>query len=141
MSPFKGGAKSADSKQSKNAKKREAKKARQAAEAADTAPPGAAPAATSNAQSRPQTATTTSTPGSAQPPQQQKEHSPLMGPGVLTGDPETDKRIKNLQKKLREINGLKKAQESGKKLELNQLSKLEKEDELATELKSLCIKE
>jgi len=136
-----GGAKSADSKQSKNAKKREAKKARQAAEAADTAPPGAAPAATSNAQSRPQTATTTSTPGSAQPPQQQKEHSPLMGPGVLTGDPETDKRIKNLQKKLREINGLKKAQESGKKLELNQLSKLEKEDELATELKSLCIKE
>ena len=64
-----------------------------------------------------------------------------MGPGVLTGDPETDKRIKNLQKKLREINGLKKAQESGKKLELNQLSKLEKEDELATELKSLCIKE
>lgn len=136
-----GGAKSADSKQSKNAKKREAKKARQAAEAADTAPPGAAPASTSNAQSRPQTATTTSTPGSAQPPQQQKEHSPLMGPGVLTGDPETDKRIKNLQKKLREINGLKKAQESGKKLELNQLSKLEKEDELATELKSLCIKE
>ena len=64
-----------------------------------------------------------------------------MGPGVLTGDPETDKRIKNLQKKLREINGLRKAKESGKKLELNQTAKLDKEEELVKELKSLCIKE
>ena len=64
-----------------------------------------------------------------------------MGPGVLTGDPETDKRIKNLQKKLREINGLRKRKEAGQKLELNQMAKLEKEDELANELKSLCIKE
>ena len=63
-----------------------------------------------------------------------------MGPGVLTGDPETDKKIKNLQKKVREIHGLRRAQESGKKLELNQLTKLEKEDELTNELKSLCIK-
>ena len=63
-----------------------------------------------------------------------------MGPGVLTGDPETDKRIKNLQKKIREIHGLRRAQESGKKLELNQTTKLEKEEELTNELKSLCIK-
>lgn len=120
-----GGTKSADAKQSKNAKKREAKKARQAAEG--TAAEAAAPAAASP------------TPPSDQQPKP-KEQSPLMGPGVLTGDPETDKKIKNLQKKVREIHGLRRAQESGKKLELNQLTKLEKEDELTNELKSLCIK-
>jgi len=118
-----GGAKSADAKQSKNAKKREAKKARQAAEASSPA----AAAATASAPP-------------ADEQQKPKEQSPLMGPGVLTGDPETDKRIKNLQKKIREIHGLRRAQESGKKLELNQTTKLEKEEELTNELKSLCIK-
>jgi len=120
-----GGAKSADAKLSKNAKKREAKKARQASEE----PPAAAQ------QQQPQQQQ------QQQPQQQQNEQSPLMGPGVLTGNPETDKRIKNLQKKLREIHGLKKAKDSGKKLELNQAAKLDKEDELTKELKALCIKE
>lgn len=119
-----GGHKAADAKLSKNAKKREAKKARKAAE------DGTENEVKTNGAS-------SSAPSMVAP---QKEQSPLMGPAVLTGDPETDKRIKNLQKKLREIHGLKKAKSEGKKLELNQTAKLDKEDELTNELKSLCLK-
>ncbi|ERL91840.1 eukaryotic translation initiation factor 2A [Dendroctonus ponderosae] len=57
----------------------------------------------------------------------------------LTGDPEVDKKLKNIKKKLDAINKLKKEQESGKMLEANQLTKIQAEEELLTELEKLSI--
>ncbi|XP_067943859.1 eukaryotic translation initiation factor 2A-like [Watersipora subatra] len=55
----------------------------------------------------------------------------------LTGDPEKDKRIKNLSKKLQQIQKLREDQASGVVLQNNQLVKLQKEDEIIEELESL----
>ncbi|KAK5904118.1 hypothetical protein CesoFtcFv8_005714 [Champsocephalus esox] len=50
------------------------------------------------------------------------------------GETETDKKIKNLKKKLKAIEELKEQQTSGKVLQKNQLEKLQKEDQLLQEL-------
>lgn len=55
----------------------------------------------------------------------------------LTGDPEKDKKIKSLLKKLDQIEKLKKDQTAGKPLELNQLEKIKKSGELEEELSKL----
>ncbi|KAM6931613.1 eukaryotic translation initiation factor 2A [Lycodopsis pacificus] len=56
-----------------------------------------------------------------------------------SGDPETDKKIKNVKKKLKAIEELKDQQASGKVLQKNQLEKLQKEDQLLKELEELQI--
>ncbi|KAL8617924.1 hypothetical protein ACOMHN_026501 [Nucella lapillus] len=56
-----------------------------------------------------------------------------------TGDPETDKKIRNLRKKLQQIEKLKDQQKSGKPLELNQLEKLKMEGALLQEIEDLEI--
>lgn len=58
-------------------------------------------------------------------------------PFVSTGDPEKDKKIKNLNKKLSDIDKLKQQKASGKQLELNQLAKIEQEPALLQELAQL----
>lgn len=54
-----------------------------------------------------------------------------------TGNPEKDKRIKALQKKIDQIKKLKEDKASGKKLEKNQEDKINKESELIEELEKL----
>ncbi|XP_075058064.1 eukaryotic translation initiation factor 2A [Mixophyes fleayi] len=56
---------------------------------------------------------------------------------ATSGDPETDKKIKNLKKKLKAIDQLKELQASGKLLEKNQIEKMQKEDTLLKELEDL----
>ncbi|XP_067128693.1 eukaryotic translation initiation factor 2A-like [Centruroides vittatus] len=56
---------------------------------------------------------------------------------VFSEDPEKNKKIKNLSKKLDQISKLKEQQRLGKPLELNQLEKIKKENELLEELKLL----
>ncbi|CAL1571228.1 unnamed protein product [Knipowitschia caucasica] len=56
-----------------------------------------------------------------------------------SGDPETDKKIKNLKKKLKAIEDLKEQQRSGKTLQKNQLDKLQKEHQLLEELQALSL--
>ncbi|KAJ8280527.1 hypothetical protein GJAV_G00055910 [Gymnothorax javanicus] len=53
------------------------------------------------------------------------------------GDPETDKKIKNLKKKLKAIEQLKEQQAAGKPLEKNQVEKIQKEAQLLQELEDL----
>ncbi|XP_035381512.1 eukaryotic translation initiation factor 2A [Electrophorus electricus] len=53
------------------------------------------------------------------------------------GDPETDKKIKNLKKKLKAIEELKEQQAAGKPLQKNQLEKMQKEAQLLKELEEL----
>uniref|UniRef100_V9KP10 Eukaryotic translation initiation factor 2A n=1 Tax=Callorhinchus milii TaxID=7868 RepID=V9KP10_CALMI len=53
------------------------------------------------------------------------------------GDPEVDKKIKNIKKKLKAIEQLKEQQASGKQLEKNQMEKILKEDILLKELEDL----
>ncbi|RNA08563.1 eukaryotic translation initiation factor 2A [Brachionus plicatilis] len=55
--------------------------------------------------------------------------------GKSSDDPE--KQIKNLRKKLSQIEDLRKKQASGVKLEVNQLDKIKREDEVIAELKKL----
>ncbi|OWR51333.1 putative Eukaryotic translation initiation factor 2A, partial [Danaus plexippus plexippus] len=92
----------------KQKEKREARKARKAEERGDAAPTV--------------TPTTPTTP---------------KAPFVSTGDPEKDKKIKNLNKKLNDIEKLKQQKASGKQLELNQLAKIENEAALLQELAQL----
>uniref|UniRef100_A0A3Q1M2B7 Eukaryotic translation initiation factor 2A n=1 Tax=Bos taurus TaxID=9913 RepID=A0A3Q1M2B7_BOVIN len=54
-----------------------------------------------------------------------------------SGDPETDRKIKNLKKKLRAIEQLKEQAAAGKQLEKNQLEKIQKEKALLQELEDL----
>lgn len=54
-----------------------------------------------------------------------------------SGDPEVDKKIKNLKKKLKAIEQLKEQAASGKQLEKNQLEKIQKETALLRELEDL----
>nr|XP_027320493.2 LOW QUALITY PROTEIN: eukaryotic translation initiation factor 2A [Anas platyrhynchos] len=58
-------------------------------------------------------------------------------PAVTSGDPETDKKIKNLKKKLKAIEQLKEQAAAGKQLEKNQLEKIQKETALLQELEDL----
>lgn len=57
----------------------------------------------------------------------------------ITGDPEKDKRIKTINRKLQDIAKLKGRQERGELLEANQVSKISNEIELITELKNLSV--
>ncbi|MEE6501007.1 hypothetical protein FKM82_004028 [Ascaphus truei] len=66
--------------------------------------------------------------------QNTQEYSPAAPP---TGDPETDKKMKILKKKLKAIEQLKELQASGKPLEKNQIEKIQKEDVLLKELEDL----
>lgn len=52
---------------------------------------------------------------------------------------EKEKKIKVVQKKLRQIEGLRKRNDNGEKLELTQLSKLDTEDSVRKELEKLMI--
>uniref|UniRef100_A0A7N4PMR7 Eukaryotic translation initiation factor 2A n=1 Tax=Sarcophilus harrisii TaxID=9305 RepID=A0A7N4PMR7_SARHA len=54
-----------------------------------------------------------------------------------SGDPEVDKKIKNLRKKLKAIEQLKEQAASGKQLEKNQMEKIQKESALLQELEDL----
>ncbi|KAM9733891.1 eukaryotic translation initiation factor 2A isoform 2-T2 [Menidia menidia] len=56
-----------------------------------------------------------------------------------SGDPETDKKIKNLKKKLKAIEELKEQQVAGKQLQKNQLDKIQKEQQLLQELQGLGV--
>ncbi|XP_062988157.1 eukaryotic translation initiation factor 2A isoform X1 [Elgaria multicarinata webbii] len=58
-------------------------------------------------------------------------------PSVTSGDPEVDKKIKNLRKKLKAIEQLKDQAATGKQLEKNQLEKIQKEAALLKELEDL----
>ncbi|GLV37944.1 eukaryotic translation initiation factor 2A [Carabus blaptoides fortunei] len=58
---------------------------------------------------------------------------------TLTGNPEKDKKIKNIKKKLDAIHNLKEQQAAGKPLEINQIAKIKGEDDLLNELKCLQI--
>ncbi|XP_068628355.1 eukaryotic translation initiation factor 2A [Battus philenor] len=58
-------------------------------------------------------------------------------PFVSTGDPEKDKKIKNVNKKLSNIEKLKQQKAAGKPLELNQLAKIDNEPALLQELAQL----
>ncbi|KAG1672977.1 Eukaryotic translation initiation factor 2A [Nymphon striatum] len=57
----------------------------------------------------------------------------------LTGNVEVDKKIRNLSKKLDAILKLKEQQNAGKDLEINQLEKIKKEQEILSELDELRI--
>ncbi|XP_010222387.1 PREDICTED: eukaryotic translation initiation factor 2A [Tinamus guttatus] len=59
------------------------------------------------------------------------------GPVVTSGDPEVDRKIKNLKKKLKAIEQLKEQAAAGKQLEKNQLEKIQKETALLQELEDL----
>ncbi|XP_059187592.1 eukaryotic translation initiation factor 2A isoform X2 [Centropristis striata] len=56
-----------------------------------------------------------------------------------SGDPETDKKIKNLKKKLKAIEELKDQQAAGKVLQKNQLEKVQKEEQLLKELQEITL--
>ncbi|KAL4715260.1 hypothetical protein ACJJTC_007842 [Scirpophaga incertulas] len=56
---------------------------------------------------------------------------------ISTGDPEKDKKIKNLNKKLSDIEKLKQQKAAGKQLEINQLAKIDNEQLLIEELAML----
>ncbi|XP_074535615.1 eukaryotic translation initiation factor 2A [Halichoeres trimaculatus] len=58
---------------------------------------------------------------------------------VSCGDPDTDKKIKNLKKKLKAIEELREQQAAGKVLQKNQLEKMQKEEQLLKELEDLQI--
>lgn len=58
-------------------------------------------------------------------------------PAMTTGDPEVDKKIKNLKKKLKAIEQLKEQAAAGKQLEKNQVEKIQKEAALLKELEDL----
>ncbi|XP_054884394.1 eukaryotic translation initiation factor 2A [Poeciliopsis prolifica] len=107
-----GGEKSLSKTALKNQRKREAKKAAKL-EAKPDPEPQSAPAPESHSQSE-------VTSGS--------------------GDPETDKKIKNLNKKLKAIEELKEQQASGKVLQKNQVEKIQKEEQLLKELQALQVK-
>ncbi|CAG9854846.1 unnamed protein product [Phyllotreta striolata] len=58
---------------------------------------------------------------------------------TLTGDPEVDKKLKNIKKKLDAIEKLKLQQAEGKTLEINQLEKIKGEADLLKELENLKV--
>ncbi|KAL0895564.1 hypothetical protein ABMA27_011665 [Loxostege sticticalis] len=72
--------------------------------------------------------------GDASPPPAAATPRPAF---VSTGDPEKDKKIKNINKKLSDIDKLKQQKAAGKPLELNQLEKIKNEPALLQELAQL----
>ncbi|XP_048747490.2 eukaryotic translation initiation factor 2A-like isoform X2 [Ostrea edulis] len=54
-----------------------------------------------------------------------------------SGDPDKDKKVRNLKKKIQQIEKLKEQQQSGKQLELNQIEKIKSEESLLQELAAL----
>ncbi|XP_061074005.1 eukaryotic translation initiation factor 2A [Conger conger] len=75
------------------------------------------------------------------PPVQSEPASTCPAPAASTastcGDPEIDKKIKNLKKKLKAIEQLKEQLAAGKPLEKNQVEKMQKEAQLLQELEDL----
>ena len=70
--------------------------------------------------------------------QQQAAPSPAPGGGAGGGgNPETEKQLRKLTQKLKQIEDLKKKQSEGKQLELNQLEKLKTEQALVDQIKQL----
>jgi len=59
---------------------------------------------------------------------------------AATGNPDTDKKVKALKKKLRQIEELKTKQKNGMQLETNQLDKIKGESDLLKELQSFQIR-
>ncbi|XP_073839807.1 eukaryotic translation initiation factor 2A isoform X1 [Musca autumnalis] len=72
--------------------------------------------------------------GEQQPSQQQQ---PTQQPSKKAANPEKDKKIRNVAKKLSDIKKLKVRQEQGEVLELNQLNKIAMEAKFLEELKAL----
>ncbi|KAM6970193.1 eukaryotic translation initiation factor 2A [Aplochiton taeniatus] len=71
-------------------------------------------------------------------PEPQCDPAPTNHPAPpTTGDPETDKKIKNIKKKLKAIEELKEQQAAGKPIQKNQLDKMQKEAQLLKELEDL----
>ncbi|CAH1781988.1 unnamed protein product, partial [Owenia fusiformis] len=66
--------------------------------------------------------------------------TPVPQAAPSSGDPETDKKVRNLRKKLQAIEKLKQQQKEGKTLEKNQLDKLKTESALLEEMKALQIR-
>ncbi|XP_063224336.1 eukaryotic translation initiation factor 2A [Bacillus rossius redtenbacheri] len=64
---------------------------------------------------------------------------PVVAEAELTDDPEKNKKIKKIRSKLMEISRLKEQRAAGRQLELNQLDKIKKEDELLKELQGLVL--
>ncbi|KAI5642236.1 eukaryotic translation initiation factor eIF2A domain-containing protein [Phthorimaea operculella] len=75
--------------------------------------------------------------GDASPAPPPAAGTPSKSAFVSTGDPEKDKKIKNVQKKLNDIEKLKAQKAAGKQLELNQLAKIDNEKTLLAELAAL----
>ncbi|RVE49429.1 hypothetical protein evm_005941 [Chilo suppressalis] len=71
--------------------------------------------------------------GDTSPPPPTSSRAPF----ISTGDPEKDKKIKSLNKKLSDIDKLKQQKAAGKQLELNQLAKIDSEASLLQELAQL----
>ncbi|XP_004572634.1 eukaryotic translation initiation factor 2A [Maylandia zebra] len=109
LRPGASGEKSLSKSALKNQRKREAKKAAKQEAKPEPEPP-TDPAAVSNSQSE-----------------------------ASIGDPEVEKKIKNLKKKLKAIEELKEQQASGKVLQKNQVEKIQKEEQLLKELQELQI--
>ncbi|KAK6633211.1 hypothetical protein RUM44_003812 [Polyplax serrata] len=62
-----------------------------------------------------------------------------LGDSEVTDDPEKLKKIKKIRSKLNEITKLKEQQAAGRQLELNQVEKIKKEEELMKELNGLVL--
>ncbi|XP_041668268.1 eukaryotic translation initiation factor 2A isoform X2 [Cheilinus undulatus] len=74
-------------------------------------------------------------------PEPQSDSAPISNSQseMSSGDPEMDKKIKNLKKKLKAIEELKEQQGAGKVLQKNQLEKMQKEEQLLKELSELQV--
>lgn len=119
------GIKSAESNLSKNAlkfrKKREAKKAKKELGAASQPQGGTNPTANGQvATAKSKNTTSVPTPD-------------------LSDDPEKNKKIRNIKRKLDQISKLKEQLSAGKQLEINQLDKIKKEADLLKELEELTL--
>ncbi|XP_047119324.1 eukaryotic translation initiation factor 2A [Schistocerca piceifrons] len=101
----------------KQKKKREAKKARKEQDNSQVV---------TNGESAPVTSHTVKLP-------------PAIAEVEMPDDPEKSKKIKKIKSKLTEISRLKEQRAAGRQLELNQLEKIKKEDELLKELQSLVL--
>jgi translation initiation factor 2A len=69
-------------------------------------------------------------------PKKQQKQAPIQG-AVTDGAIDLEKKIRTIQKKLKQIQELKVKRDAGETLELTQISKIESESTLQTELESL----
>ncbi|TRY72864.1 hypothetical protein DNTS_007670 [Danionella cerebrum] len=86
---------------------------------------------------KPQTASSKLETNSGEAPPLASDSSPTSHVTSSSGDPELDKKIKNLKKKLKAIDELKEQQVAGKVMQKNQLEKMQKEAQLLQELEDL----